>query len=289
MKIKPLEEGAIKSFRNKYLALILIILSFSFNAHAQWIKPNNGYGTISNRQNVKTVLLFPTGCGTPAALNSADSAQLGWAIYGDSCNNKAYLYNPATKAWSEIAGGSGSTTDTALISQIVHDSLSLYGYSKDQVDSITTILITDIAGKQDTGTHTIFYFKAPLIGTDTTNGVISSLDNLNMPELRYSSTNRDTTNWKDSTLIDKGFLNDRLAAFTPAGGGGGGTTAKSTQTSTEGQTDFTFTGLPADEADYDIYVNGCYINSSFYTVSGTTITFNNGLQDGSIVDYARKK
>ena len=104
MKITPLRKGAVKGFRNNYLAL-LIPLFLSFNAHAQWIKPNNSYGTISNGQNIQRILLFPTGCGAPSLPNSADSAQLKYAIYGDSCNNKVYFYNPKTVEWSVISGG----------------------------------------------------------------------------------------------------------------------------------------------------------------------------------------
>jgi hypothetical protein len=70
---------------------------------------------------------------------------------------------------------------------------------------------------------------------------------------------------------------------------GGGTTNKLRATATAGQTAFTFSGLPASTNDYDIFVNGSYINPTYYSASGTTVTFTGGLVAGDVVDYAEKK
>lgn len=113
MNIKLLE-GAIKSFRNKYLALALILLS-SFHASAQWIKPNNSYGTIENGREVKRVLLYPTGCGAPFALNSPDSAQKMSAIYFDSCGHVVFVWDPSLNLWDTLRGsGGGSGIDSIV-------------------------------------------------------------------------------------------------------------------------------------------------------------------------------
>lgn len=67
------------------------------------------------------------------------------------------------------------------------------------------------------------------------------------------------------------------------------TTNKLRVTATGGQTAFTFAGLPTSTNDYDIFVNGAYVNPTFYSGSGTTVTFSSGLQVGDIVDFAEKK
>lgn len=67
------------------------------------------------------------------------------------------------------------------------------------------------------------------------------------------------------------------------------TTNKLRITATGGQTAFTFSGLPASTNDYDIFINGMYVNPTFYSAAGTTVTFSSGLIVGDVVDYAEKK
>lgn len=81
-----------------------ILLLVGFTGSAQWTKPNNSYGTISNGSNVKRALLGPTGCGSPTML-SADSAQKGYGQYFDSCNHVLYLYDPALASWDTVHVG----------------------------------------------------------------------------------------------------------------------------------------------------------------------------------------
>lgn len=110
MKIKP-SKREVKSFRNKYLALTIISLLFFGISQAQYLKPNNSYGTISNRQSIDSTLLIPTGCGDPS-LRGVDLKKV--ALYADTCNNLLYKYNPVTTTWSVI--GSNTTLTDGLVS-----------------------------------------------------------------------------------------------------------------------------------------------------------------------------
>lgn len=94
----------------KKLLLILFTI-VSVSVQAQYIKPNNSYGTISNRQSIDSTLLIPTGCGDPS-LRGVDLKKV--ALYGDTCNNLLYKYNPKTTTWNVI--GSGTGMDTAFYS-----------------------------------------------------------------------------------------------------------------------------------------------------------------------------
>lgn len=72
-------------------------------------------------------------------------------------------------------------------------------------------------------------------------------------------------------------------------GGAAQTTDKQSFTATAAQTAFTITALPSDEDDFDIFINGSYVNPSFYSVSGTTLTFSAGLVLNDNMEYVRKK
>jgi len=95
--------------------------------------------------------------------------------------------------------------------------IKVQGGGGGHVDS--TSLSNRINSKQDTSYHTNFYAESPQLvrdtlvieGADTIHGVISSLDNLNMPELSYEAASRDTTNWRtNNTLVDEQFLTNRI-------------------------------------------------------------------------------
>lgn len=111
----------------KWLFLLGLIISFAAYAQQGGIytpTPVPTYGTNFNRAKFDTVLMFPTGCGTPNSLkwHSNDSSHA--AKYFDSCNNKEYTWNPKTKHWGWILdsisistnfipyGGTGVTTGT---------------------------------------------------------------------------------------------------------------------------------------------------------------------------------
>lgn len=259
--------------------LIAVFTLLSFSAHAQWQKPNNAYGTIANGGNFQRILMFPTGCGVPGALNAADKAQKRFAIYGDSCNNKAYLYNPSTSAWTVIGSGGGGGTGGRLDSvYLSSDSSKLYfAYISGAIDSFQIVVGGGTTSPDSLDLYDPIY---------TTTGKDVKFKNDTLPLMTYKSTN-DTSlisgNPKNLTSVE--WVTARLGG----GGSGGGTTDKSTQTATAGQSAFTFSGLPASANNYDIFINGCYINPSYYSSSGTTITFSAGLIFGDVVDYSRKK
>lgn len=70
----------------------------------------------------------------------------------------------------------------------------------------------------------------------------------------------------------------------------GGTTIDETIVATGGQTAFTFTSVPADYANYLIFINGAEIeNATYFTTSGNIVTFTSGLVAGDRVRYRRIK
>lgn len=130
----------------------------------------------------------------------------------------------------KVQGGGGGNGTVKSVSKT-----DGYGYSSTITNPTTTPNITgsvdtvvipskpflsnELAKKQDTSYHTNFYAESPQLvrdtivieGADTIHGVISSLNNLNMPELSYESASRDTTNWRtNNTLVDEQFLTNRI-------------------------------------------------------------------------------
>lgn len=90
-------------------------------------------------------------------------------------------------------------------------------YTKTQTDSIAVLKLntTDTTNKWiPKGTYFPIGVHKPLIAIDSFD---IGLDSFNLKELRYSLAQRDTTNWTDTTLIDKKFFLDRLASYTPGG------------------------------------------------------------------------
>lgn len=169
------------SFQNKYLALTIISLLFFATSQAQWTKPNNAYGVKSNGQSIDRVLFFPTGCG-PDTLNLIDSAINKYAIYGDSCNNKVYFYNPKTKLWGVIGGAASNIT--GLISAGSNITITGTGTTEDPY------VINSSGGSGTT--------KYILQGYGTI--IDSSGDNYTI--------NVDTTLLKDTSYVGKGIKND---------------------------------------------------------------------------------
>jgi hypothetical protein len=99
----------------KKLLLILFTI-VSVSVQAQYIKPNNSYGTISNRQSTDSTLFIPTGGATPS-LRGVDLQKM--ALYGDSANNLLYKYNPKTTTWDVVGGVSRPLTDGLVSGGIV--------------------------------------------------------------------------------------------------------------------------------------------------------------------------
>ena len=84
---------------------ILIALALAFllgKANSQGIYQPvtpTAYGSNNLRGVFRTALLIPSGCGVPGAMSlySVDSSR--FALYGDTCANKLYFYNPRTRQW----------------------------------------------------------------------------------------------------------------------------------------------------------------------------------------------
>jgi hypothetical protein len=102
------------------LPLMFLLAFFAGRGQAPsppYTKPNNSYGSIYNRASFDSTLFFPTGCGIPTDTTWLFSEQNGgraqklrkFAIYGDSCGNKAYLWIPSLQAWQLIGKGSVDT------------------------------------------------------------------------------------------------------------------------------------------------------------------------------------
>lgn len=102
----------------KLLISISLLIAFVYTNAQIYTKPNNSYGTISNRASIDSTLFFPTGCGVPTDttwLNSQGFTGAGqkmrkFALYGDSCGNKAYLWIPSLQSWQLIGSGAGIDT-----------------------------------------------------------------------------------------------------------------------------------------------------------------------------------
>jgi hypothetical protein len=99
--------------------VVLIILAINQSSSAQiYTKPNNSYGTISNRISPDSTFFFPTACGIPTDTTSLFSQGFSGnaqkmakaALYYDSCGHKLYIFDPTTKSWSEVTGTGGSVT-----------------------------------------------------------------------------------------------------------------------------------------------------------------------------------
>jgi len=101
-------------FMKKLLSAILLLMVFGANAQI-YTKPNNSYGTISNRVSIDSTLFFPTGCGVPLdtlwlfsqGFNGNAEKKHKFALYGDSCGHMAYIWEPSLQAWMPLGGGMG--------------------------------------------------------------------------------------------------------------------------------------------------------------------------------------
>jgi hypothetical protein len=126
-----------------FLILITFICGQTF-AQGGWIKPNNSYGTVSNRGAFDSVLTFPTGCGAPTRLAGYDRGNM--AFYGDTCSNTLYFYSPKTKTWISVSGGAG-TCDTCLVSYFLSPDSTLLYFKR--VNGDTVLPAIKLGGSSD--------------------------------------------------------------------------------------------------------------------------------------------
>lgn len=178
------------AFGNKYLAALIITLSFFSASQGQVYQKQSIYGVKYPRLAIDSALLIPTGNGVPLSLKSITTLKHG-AVYVDSTNHRMYFYDPSNSTWYQTATGS-AVTDTTLIRTIVHDSLSVK-------DTTVTNFPVYVIKKSTPSGHDTLAFRG---------------DSLQM--LKYATPGRNTGTWTARTLVDKGYA-DSLAALSGAG------------------------------------------------------------------------
>ncbi|MGL6284328.1 MAG: hypothetical protein ACRC2J_18135, partial [Microcoleaceae cyanobacterium] len=96
--------------RRILLLAVLFISVKSFGQPVGWV-PRNSYEHIRGMY-ADSSLHIPTGCGAPLALSTKEWRG-GAALYGDTCNNRLYLYSDTTwiriARFDEVGGGGGSS------------------------------------------------------------------------------------------------------------------------------------------------------------------------------------
>lgn len=150
----------------KRVLIFLVLLMLNYVAFSQiFTKPNNTYGTISNRSSNDSTLYFPTACGVPTDSTFLYSQGFGKgqilskaAKYYDSCGHHEYTWDPALKAWHIIdsSAGGGSFYDSTLMAsrnKVKQDSIALVAAINTKQLTLQQILT---AGNQiTTGTQLI--------------------------------------------------------------------------------------------------------------------------------------
>jgi hypothetical protein len=187
----------------KKILSILLVLSFSLTAKSQWLTDET-YGRSSKGVAVSRVILFPTGCGTPANLSAADAVKKMAALFADTCNNRFYFWNSKTSIWDTVhigvaTGGISSTDNT--------NAGTFYRLLKPSTQSIKTIengygfLIDSFTN------HLTFYVDSATLFTKTRGYIRDSL-NANKLYIRYGFNLGDSISYfkNDSTLIFKDFV-----------------------------------------------------------------------------------
>jgi hypothetical protein len=163
--VKASRPHRIKTFPDSYRAVLiglaaLLLTAASVDAQI-YTQPNKGnYGTGQHRGFYDSTLFFPTGCGVPTdatwlyseGFNHAGEKKLQFALYGDSCGNKAYLWIPSLQAWQPIGQGSGIDTlyargDSAFYKKSGTEFFAFILGSGGSTD--TTSLSNRINGKKD--------------------------------------------------------------------------------------------------------------------------------------------
>lgn len=135
-------------------------------------------------------------------------------------NDSLFQYIKGVKTFKGLASGSGVGGGITKLGDSPYGLIKLND-STYLVDS--TLLLTKLMAAATYLKITDTTDKWIPVGSKFPIGVIKPIialndstlrfDSLNLTELRYSFTDRDTTTWTDSTIIDKKYLNDRIAAF----------------------------------------------------------------------------
>lgn len=90
--------------------LLAILLLIGFVGHSQIYTPVTVtiYGTHDNRLKLDSVILLPSGCGRSSHLKYHSTDTLHMALYGDTCNHRAYLWFPGI-GWEYIVDSLASS------------------------------------------------------------------------------------------------------------------------------------------------------------------------------------
>jgi hypothetical protein len=207
--------------------------------------------------------------GTAWALLDSGSVSGGGSLSDLNVTHPLYWLNDSTLAvdTSGFGGGSGNTNSNVG---------SYYRWAIPGTNNIKTFRITGPATIDSTTSNTL---------TVNIPGNVSAFTN----DAGYlTNITGKITAGTNVTITGSGTSGSPYNIS--ASGGGGGTTDKQSFTLTAAQTAITITGLPTSANDYDIFYNTSYLDPSFYTTSGTTLTFTfSNAQGGDKVYYARKK
>lgn len=169
----------------------IFITSVTFS-QGGWTRPNNSYGIMSNRQSVDSAFLFPTGCGAPTSLKAYDLKKA--AIYLDTCSHRLWFYDPSHSAWDSAHLGSiiYSATDSSsyhTITQLTDSSFSIC-----RPDATCDTIV--IHGTGGSGSLTLQQ--------------INDYGNRTTTKMQFPVT--DSTGWDDSTVVNKWYVKQRVAA-----------------------------------------------------------------------------
>lgn len=98
--------------------IFLFALIPCFAKSQVYVKPNNSFGNVANRNQQDSTLHYPTGCGIPTDTTflrehgGKNNPKMS-AIYYDSCGHHEYIWDPSAKAW-HVADSSAGSTNTTL-------------------------------------------------------------------------------------------------------------------------------------------------------------------------------
>lgn len=108
----------------KVVLFLSIFLPIAVFGQGIFTKPNNSFGTISNRQSIDSTLYIPTQCGAPTDTNSLHSPKGGQkllktAVIFDTCGHHFYAWDPSLVVWLRIDSGGGGSFDTTTIMRLI--------------------------------------------------------------------------------------------------------------------------------------------------------------------------
>lgn len=181
----------------KKIILFLVILISVLSTSAQKWQDGLLYGEGKQGIAAKRILLFPTGCGDPSALNQVDSSKTMAGIYFDSCNHRLWLYDPKIPGWDSLHVP--SIDITSIINRL--DSL--------EQDSIHIRVVNPLFAVDDTT------FALPEVGPEDSGYATPALyDSILRAKNRVYTTSGDGV---DTIHSVDGYGNDSVVALIDVG------------------------------------------------------------------------